>query len=496
MYKKIQNRQAELTDFNQPLGFKINPLNRWVIKASTIPWDAIEERYASLFPSHTGPAAKPLRMALGSLLIQKKYGLSDRELVEEIKENPYLQFFIGLPGYRDEAPFVPSLLVEFRKRLNEKVLAEINEMIIEFNKPTDPPPKGGKPSEKPSVSDDSSESPSKDQPGDNRGTLIVDATCAPQNIRFPQDVNILNEGREKLENIICSICYVHNLYRPRMYRRIACKDYLNFARSRKKTLKKIRNAIKKQLSYIKRDLDYIRWLADYGYEADDKQKALIDIIEKVYEQQKYMFDNKTHRVENRIVSIHQPYIRPIVRGKVKTPVEFGAKYDVSIDEKGHVRLEKISFDPYNESTILTDVLGRYKERTGHYPARVLVDQIYRTRKNIDFCKDHGIRISGPKLGRPSKDISKNKEAAKTEYKDNKDRIEVERFFSLEKGSNGAGLIMTKLKETTLSSIAMSVFVTNLFSTATTTSAPFFILYFADGAFGDYNDQFIVIEDTT
>lgn len=156
----------------------------------------------------------------------------------------------------------------------------------------------------------------------------------------------------------------------------------------------------------------------------------------------------------------------------------------------------ISFDPYNESTILTDVLERYKKRTGHYPARVLVDQIYRTRKNIDFCKDHGIRISGPKLGRPSKDISKNKEAAKTEYKDNKDRIEVERFFSLEKGSNGAGLIMTKLKETTLSSIAMSVFVTNLFSTATTTSAPFFILYFADGAFGDCNDQFIVIEDTT
>ena len=204
MYKKIHNREAELTDFNQPLGFKINPLNRWVIKASTIPWDAIEERYASLFPSHTGPAAKPLRMALGSLLIQKKYGLSDRELVEEIKENPYLQFFIGLPGYRDEAPFVPSLLVEFRKRLNEKVLAEINEMIIEFNKPTDPPPKGGKRSEKPSSSDDSSDSPSKDQPGENRGTLIVDATCAPQNIRFPQDVNILNEGREKLQQMSSS----------------------------------------------------------------------------------------------------------------------------------------------------------------------------------------------------------------------------------------------------------------------------------------------------
>ena len=98
MYKKIQNRQAELTDFNQPLGFKINPLNRWVIKASTIPWDAIEERYASLFPSHTGPAAKPLRMALGSLLIQKKYGLSNRELVEEIKEILISSFSSDCPG--------------------------------------------------------------------------------------------------------------------------------------------------------------------------------------------------------------------------------------------------------------------------------------------------------------------------------------------------------------------------------------------------------------
>ena len=80
MYKKIQNRQAELTDFNYLLDFKINSLNRWVIKASTIPWNATEERYASLFPSHTGPAAKPLRMALGSLLIQKKYGFLTENL--------------------------------------------------------------------------------------------------------------------------------------------------------------------------------------------------------------------------------------------------------------------------------------------------------------------------------------------------------------------------------------------------------------------------------
>ena len=116
MYKFERYRQIGLADFNQPFGLKMHPENRWVKKSETIPWDAIEERYAKLFPSKTGMPAKPLRTALGSLLIQKQLGFSDRELVEEITENPYLQYFIGLPGYQTVPQFVPSLLVEFRKR--------------------------------------------------------------------------------------------------------------------------------------------------------------------------------------------------------------------------------------------------------------------------------------------------------------------------------------------------------------------------------------------
>ena len=71
MYKKERNRQFGLTDFNQPIGLKMNPENRWIRKAELIPWEEIEDRYANLFPSHTGMPAKPLRMALGSLMIQK-----------------------------------------------------------------------------------------------------------------------------------------------------------------------------------------------------------------------------------------------------------------------------------------------------------------------------------------------------------------------------------------------------------------------------------------
>ena len=100
-----------------------------------IPWDKIEEKYAKLFPSKTGKPAKPLRMALGSLLIQKQYGFSDEELVEQLRENPYYQYFIGMPKYEDKYPFVPSLLVEFRKRLSEEILIEVNEMIISNTMP-------------------------------------------------------------------------------------------------------------------------------------------------------------------------------------------------------------------------------------------------------------------------------------------------------------------------------------------------------------------------
>lgn len=162
MYKFNRNRQFSRSDFNQPTGLKMNPENRWIKKAETIPWDKIEEQYASLFPSETGMPVKPLQTAWGSLLIQKQYGYSDRELVEQIRENSYDQCFIGLPGYRDEIPFVPSLLVEFRKRLTDEILTEINEMIAEYNSPKDPPPGGG------------NDLDSSDSETDNQGTLIME----------------------------------------------------------------------------------------------------------------------------------------------------------------------------------------------------------------------------------------------------------------------------------------------------------------------------------
>lgn len=445
MYKKNRNKQLTLTDFNQPMGLKLDPENKWIKKAEMIPWNRIEDKYATLFESTTGTVAKPLRMALGSLMIQKEYDFSDRTLVEQLQENPYFQYFIGLPGFQLGAPFAPSLLVEFRKRLTENILMDINEIILKGDDDDDQPTSGG------------GTDGDRDTQEGNKGTLILDATCAPQNIEFPQDINLLNETREKLEGIIDAICLRENLDKPRTYRKKARRDYLKLARSKKRTTLKIRKAIRQQLQYIRRDRGYLNQLEKQGIVLNEKELKLLQVLDKVYEQQKFMYDNQIHTIENRIVSISQPYIRPIVRGKSKAQVEFGAKLDLSIVD-GYGRIEKISFDAYNESEVLADVIERYKQCTGHYPERLLADKIYRNRNNLAYCKERNIKLSGPALGRPRKDAIIDKKA---EYRDNADRVEVERAFSLAKGSYGLGLIRTKLEETTRGSIVLSILVMNI-----------------------------------
>lgn len=465
MYKMPEPHQITFFEFNQVCGLKLDENNEWVRLAGLIKWTAMEKRYAEMFPSATGRPAKPFRMAFAALIIQKRKNLSDRKLVQEIAENPYLQYFLGMEEYSHVCPFTAPALVAFRKRLTSDFLMEANELYL-------------KDAERTAEHKDEPEAEATES--GNLGTVILDATCSPANIKFPQDFVLVSEAREYLEKIIDAFCHLYQLGKPRTYRQIARKQYLALAKAKRRGAKKIRAFLRKHLGYLKRDIGYIEGFLEEGFAMPKEYETIFETIRTLYDQQKYMFDNHTHRVPDRIVSLSQPWIRPIVRGKAKAPTEFGAKYDVSVDEKGHARLEQISFQPYNESTVFIHAVEEYFKRTGHYPERILADQIYRTRANRAYCKEHGIRLSGPRLGRPAKDCRLTKQ----ESKDNTDRIEVERFFSLAKSSYGAGLIMTKLQETTLHSIALSVFVANLFRT---TGQKIFCLYFMDvgEAYGEH-----------
>ena len=448
MYR-YSNGQISLADFKQPVGMNLKEDNRWVKKAQTIPWLEIEHRYAALFTNRKGNVAKPLRLALGACIIQAEYGYSDEETALQIQENPYLQYFCGYPGYDDEKlPFDPSLMVYFRKRLTPEVLGEINEMILRDAKARQ---------SKEIKSEDHDDSDHDSGQDGNSGTMIVDATCAPSNIRYPQDVSLLNEARENAEKLLDVLHDPTDGKKPRTYRKRARKDYLKYTRCRKHTAKMTRKAIGKQLAYLRRDLDAIDGKLSLGKSLTTRQMERLDTICTIYEQQKYMYDNHTHSVPDRIVSVSQPFVRPIVRGKAGKPVEFGAKLDISVVD-GWTRLECCSFDAYNEAGNLQAMVERFRAREGHYPSRILADKIYRNRENLSYCKERGIRLSGPALGRPRKGDIRDKAQ---DYLDECKRVEVERRFSLAKRKCGMGLVTAKLQETAAHVIAMSVLVLNL-----------------------------------
>ncbi len=131
MYKEESGKQQKLEDFYLPFGGHLDEENRWVILSNKIPWEKIENGYKEkLSGTDLGAPAKSLRMALGALIIKEKLQISDREVVDQIRETPYLQYFIGLEGYKDKEPFDPSLMVHFRKRLDGQLIQNANEIIF------------------------------------------------------------------------------------------------------------------------------------------------------------------------------------------------------------------------------------------------------------------------------------------------------------------------------------------------------------------------------
>lgn len=277
----------------------------------------------------------------------------------------------------------------------------------------------------------------------NEGTLVIDATCAPASIAYPRDLQLLNDARKQLEGMIDHLHDQVGGKKPRTYRKKARKQYLLISKSKRPTRKKLRQAIRQQLEHVKRNLQYIENYLNSGRILSDKQLGLLDVIKTLYRQQKEMYDQKKHTIKDRIVSLFQPHVRPIVRGKVKAPTEFGAKVEISI-VNGYIQIETLSWDAYNESETLIPAIERYYQEHDVYPKRVLADKIYRNRKNLAFCKEHGIRLSGPALGRPKKNQPVDK---KEEYQDLCERNIVEGKFGEGKNTYGLNRIITKKRET-------------------------------------------------
>jgi hypothetical protein len=133
MYRKIETIPTPIEKFKLPFEGQLAEDNRWVIMANLIPWSEFEDEYAKQFTMEMGAPAKSFRIAIGALIIKERLGLSDRETVEQIRENPYLQYFIGLNSYSNEAPFESSMLVNFRQRIDMELVNKMNRSMVNNN---------------------------------------------------------------------------------------------------------------------------------------------------------------------------------------------------------------------------------------------------------------------------------------------------------------------------------------------------------------------------
>lgn len=422
-------QQLTLAEFDWPFQTALDENNRWVRLSECIPWDELAEAYYEALSETRGRPSKDPRLVIGAVIIKHKLCLSDCETVAQVQENPYLQYFVGLPGYQMEQPFAPSLLVEVRKRMGPAVFERFHGAIIEAlegkKQARSGAGRGGGPGhgiEPPQGEDEEtpsfSTSASPEAEPTRKGKLILDATVAPQAIRYPTDLSLLNEAREFSERVIDDL-YPHSdlKKKPRTYRGKARKEYLAIAKHKRVSAKVRRRGVKQQLQYLRRNLGHIERLLEQWPEGTPLPLARwllyrYWVIQHLYAQQREMYDNQSRRCDGRIVSLSQPYVRPIVRGKQDKPVEFGAKLSVSLTEEGLARVDRLRWDAFHEGKDLKAQVEAFRDRHGHYPEGVLGDPAYGTRENRNYLKHRGVRFAGKPLGRPPKETEANREELK------------------------------------------------------------------------------------
>lgn len=470
MIRYTSAAQLKIEEFKTPFEIRIDKENRWVQLAGQIPWDDLAGIYHRSLSQGKGAGATDARIVIGAMILKHTYGFTDKETLEMIRENMYMQFFLGLSEYTSEEVFERSLFTTLRERVGVK---EFDEMTCEIIKRVEKIDRGKKGSRRQNRDKNEPKPGSvnpQPEPGkevkssnDNHGKLMVDATVADQMIEYPTDLGLISRSRQESERIIDRLCEKLKAKKPRTYRRKARRRYICIAKKKHKTKREIRKSIGEQLRFLRRNLKSIDALLDKAkgkpFPLQHRDQKIYFVIQHIFNQQMEMYKTKRHSIEDRIVNIYQPYVRPIVRGKEKTKVEFGAKLGVSL-QGGYARINTLSWDAYNEGGDLMKQVEAYKETNGYYPEAVIADKIYGTRENRQWLKERGIRFSGKPLGRPQKEQLSPYQKRK-QKKEQSMRNQIEGKFGQGKNAYGLSKVRARTARTSESWIACILFVMNL-----------------------------------
>ena len=377
MYKGKDRKTIPLFSELFPFGGKLDSKNRWLRTSNLIPWDRLESKYQSYF-SDKGRPAKDGRLIIGILLLKHMTGLSDDEIVKQVSENPYMQAFCGLDNFVTVPLLNSSSLSKIRKRLGKQYFDELEretyKVLIE-------------------------------QKIIKGKGMLVDATVFPEYIRYPTDPGLLNEAREWVVKKIKKLGSSLGI-KVRTYCRKAHKEYLSFSKKKTRSKKAIRRIKKSLLQYLRRNINQMESLLEKAnrHRINIEQKVLdrLAVVRTVYKQQLHMYRHNINKINNRIVSLHRPWTRPIVRGKLgNKKVEFGPKAALFCVD-GFAFLDHLSSDNFAEAGRIEAEITQYEDFFGHKPPYIAADKIYGNRENRQLLKDQKIRDAFEPLGRKNR----------------------------------------------------------------------------------------------
>lgn len=437
--------------------------NRWVKLADALDWKYIEEEYNKrLSNQNRGACNKPARMVIGAMIIKHTLCCSDEVAIISIQENPYMQYLVGLKYFIVKPIFSPELFVTLRKRIDEQFF---NDIMLSLHK--DCIKKSGT-SEQENSDESNSESSENNHPSSpstvtHKGKMKIDATCTDAEVKYPTDINILEDASREIDRLVQKTSSKAGVTKPKNCRTEARLCYVRYTKKKHKGKKLIRDTKKQLLHLLSKDIQgFISFIGKLKTDVlsclNRRDLSNLSAIRKAYEQQKYMYDNDVCSCLDRIISIFQSHVRPIVRGKAGRKTEYGAKIGVSV-VNGFTYIDHLSWDAYNEGADLMPQISIYKERFGYYPKEVQADKIYLNKENRKLLKELGIECHCPPLGRPKKEPDPEEE--KQRLKASGERNAVEATFGTAKRVYRANNIRAKLKETAPTWIAACFFVKNL-----------------------------------
>lgn len=373
----------------RPYGGQLDDNNIWIRLSKVVPWERLNELYNEHFKPKRRGKLKDFRLMMGLMIGGMVKGLSDREKLNYFYENPYFQYFCGMDTFvtpTKKKVVHPSLLSKWRCRLGPDYYAGFEEAVTKVLR------------ELKVIKTDE---------------LMLDATVFESNITYPNDVKLMNTVREwcckhilELKNRIDPTRHV------RTYRRKAKQLHLNFQKKKKKSRKLIQKSKKQMAQYMNRNIKQLDALINEYIEKGCHKKDLLSACwlaelqthiktgKQIYEQQWEMIKTKTHTVKDRIVSFHEPQVRPIVQGKEKAAAEFGPKAHLSYVD-GFVFMDKLSFNAFSEKKELLPSLTMHHDRFGALPKRTLIDDGYSSRDNRTLLNERDIQHSLKHIGKPS-----------------------------------------------------------------------------------------------